>query len=477
MLSAIQKLGHLREEVRVFEKRTYVRRRRLLKRQVGSGVVLFPGNAESPMNYPANDYPFRQDSSFLYFFGLDGAGLAGIIDLDADREILFGDDPGLEDVIWTGPRPPLAERAAAAGVRETAPSSKLGAFLRVALAKKRTVHYLPPYRAEVTAEIGSLTGVPFRKVRDGASVDLIRAVVVQRAVKSAEEIAEIETAVSIIRPAYLAAMHMAKPGRGETYVLGAMEGVMRSLGGSWAFPPIVTVNGHVFHNLGATNRLARGRMLLADTGVESPLHYACDITRTIPVGGRFNGRQRDIYEAVLFGQMTALRAIRPGVRFRDIHLATAAAIVSRLKDLKLMKGDGNEAVAKGAHALFFPHGLGHMLGLDVHDMEGLGETHVGYDGAVRRSEQFGLAYLRMARELRPGHVLTVEPGIYFIPALIDDWRAKGRFAEFIDYGRVERFRDFGGVRIEDDVVIMDRGCRVLGPPIPKTVADVEEASA
>jgi len=461
----------------VFGKRTYVRRRNLLKKQVGSGLVLFPGNAESPMNYKANAYPFRQDSSFLYFFGLDGAGLAGIIDLDADRECLFGDDVGLEDIIWTGPQPPLAERAAQVGVRETAPSSKLSEFLSAALAKKRKVHYLPPYRADVTAAIGALTGVPFGKVKDGASIDLIRAVVAQRAVKSAEEIAEIETAVSIIRPAYLAAMHMARPGRGETYVLGAMEGVMRSLGGSWAFPPIVTINGHIFHNLGASSILARGRMLVADTGAESPLHYACDITRTIPVGGRFNRRQRDIYEAVLFGQMTALRAIRPGVRFRDIHLAVAAALVSRLKDLKLMKGDGDAAVAQGAHALFFPHGLGHMLGLDVHDMEGLGETHVGYDGAVRRSEQFGLAYLRMARELRPGHVLTVEPGIYFIPALIDDWRAKGKFVDFIDYDRVDRYRGFGGVRIEDDIVVTDRGCRVLGPPIPKTVADVEEASA
>ncbi len=461
----------------MFEKSTYVRRRRLLKKQVGSGLILFPGNGESPMNYPANAYPFRQDSSFLYFFGLDGPGLAGLIDIDADREVLFGDDAGLEDIIWTGPQAPLRGRAAAVGVREAAPRGELEGHIKSALAKKRKVHYLPPYRADVTSAIGDLMGVPSEKVKAGASLVLIRAVVAQRSVKSAEEIAEIETAVGIARPAYLAAMHMAKPGRGETYVLGAMEGVMRSLGGSWAFPPIVTVNGHVFHNLGTSNVLAKGRMLVADTGTESPLHYACDVTRTIPVGGRFNRRQRDIYEAVLFGQTTAIRAIKPGVRYKDVHLAAAAALVARLKDLKLMKGDVTAAVEAGAHALFFPHGLGHMLGLDVHDMEGLGEAHVGYDGSVRRSEQFGLAYLRMARELQPGHVLTVEPGIYFIPALIDDWRAKGKLAEFIDYARVERFRDFGGVRIEDDVLITDRGCRVLGPPIPKTVADIEEASA
>jgi Xaa-Pro aminopeptidase len=461
----------------VFEKSTYFRRRRLLKKQVGSGLILCPGNGETPMNYPANAYPFRQDSSFLYFFGLDGPGFAGIVDIDADREILFGDDVGLEDIIWTGPQPPLRSRAAEVGVRETAPRADLVGHIKAALAKKRKVHYLPPYRADIMSAIGKLMGVPSGKVKAGASVDLIRAVVAQRSLKSAEEIAEIETALGIARPAYLAAMHMAKPGRSEAYVLGAMEGVMRSLGGSWAFPPIVTVNGHVFHNLGTSNVLARGRMLVADTGTESPLHYACDLTRTIPVGGRFNRRQRDIYEAVLFGQMTAIRAIKPGVRYKDVHLAAAAALVSRLKDLKLMKGDISEAVEAGAHALFFPHGLGHMLGLDVHDMEGLGETHVGYDGSIRRSEQFGLAYLRMARELRPGHVLTVEPGIYFIPALIDDWRTKGKFADFVDYARVERFRDFGGVRIEDDILVTDRGCRVLGPPIPKTVADVEEASA
>ena len=461
----------------MFETRTYVRRRRLLKKQVGSGLILFPGNAESPMNYPANGYPFRQDSSFLYFFGLDGPGLAGLIDIDADRELLFGNDVDLEDIIWTGPQPLIAERAAKVGIRETARKDGLGEVLKAALAKKRKIHYLPPYRADQAQAIATWMGIPVPRVGVGASVDLIRAEVAQRSVKSAEEVAEIEAALSILCPAYFAAMHMARAGKTETYVLGAMEGITRSLGASWAFPPIVTVNGHIFHNLGAGNVLSRGRILVADTGVESPLHYACDVTRSIPVGGRFNRRQRDIYEAVLSVQMEAIRAIRPGARYRDVHLAAARNVAERLKDLKLMKGDAAEAVAAGAHALFFPHGLGHMLGLDVHDMEGLGENHVGYDDSVRRSSQFGLAYLRMARELRPGHVLTVEPGIYFIPALIDDWRARSRFTEFIDYDRVEAFRDFGGIRIEDDVLVTDRGRRVLGPPIPKTVADVEEAAA
>lgn len=461
----------------MFAKGTYVRRRRLLKKQVGSGLVLLLGNGESPMNYRANAYPFRQDSSFLYFFGLDAPGLAACIDVDADEDIVFGDDIGLEDVIWTGPQPPLAERAAEAGVRRMEPAIKLAGLVGKAVSRKRKIHYLPPYRAEGAAALGALTGRPPADIKAGASSDLIRAVVAQRSVKSAEEVGEIEAALAITQPAYLAAMHMAKPGRSETYVLGAMEGVMRSLGGAWAFPPIVTVNGHIFHNTGAKGILAKGRMLVADTGAESPRHYACDITRTIPVGGRFNRRQREIYEIVLQAQLTAIRAIRPGVPYKEVHLAAARSIALGLGALGLMKGDTDAAVAAGAHALFFPHGLGHMLGLDVHDMEGLGETFVGYDNSVQRSDQFGLAYLRMARKLEPGHVLTVEPGVYFIPALIDDWKSKGKFTEFIDFGRVERYRDFGGVRIEDDVLVVPGGRRVLGPPVPKSITDVEEASA
>jgi len=460
----------------MFDKDIYLRRRRLLGKQVGSGIILFPGNQESPMNYPANVYPFRQDSSFLYFFGLDSPGLAGVIDADAGTSTIFGDDAGLEDVIWMGPQPRLRDRAAEVGVRKTAPSNVLGETIKAALKKKRPVHYLPPYRADVAQQIRTLTGIPVPSVKGRSSMELIQAIVAQREIKSREEIAQIEQALEITQAMYLTAMRLAKPARTETFVIGGMEGVMRSLGGRWAFPPIVTINGHIFHNQFAGNTLVRGRMLVADAGSESDLHYACDITRSIPVGGKFGSRQKAVYDIVLAGQKAAIAAIKPGVRYKDIHLRTARILAEGLKGLGLMKGDTRAAVEAGAHALFFPHGLGHMLGLDVHDMENLGETHVGYDRGIERSRQFGLAYLRMARELCPGHVLTVEPGIYFIPALIDDWESKKKFPEFINYGRIARFRDFGGIRIEDNVLVTAGGRRVLGPIIPKEPADIEKAA-
>jgi Xaa-Pro aminopeptidase len=460
----------------MFGNKTYIERRNLLKKKVGSGLVLFLGNEESPMNYPANTYPFRQDSSFLYYFGLDGPGLAATIDVDGGHSTIFGNDIGLEDVIWMGPQPRIKDRASRVGITRIAAADRLESVVKDALKQKRRVHYLAPYRAETVARLRALTGIPLDAVRARVSPDLTGAVIQQRAIKSAEEVDEIEGALEITAAMVQTAMRLAKPGRAETFVLGGMEGVMRSLGGAWAFPPIVTVNGHVFHNHAAGNVLSRGRMLLVDSGSESPLHYASDITRSIPVGGRFSRRQKDIYDIVLEAQRASIDAIKPGTRYRDIHLNAANIITTGLKGLGLMKGDPAAAVENGAHALFFPHGLGHMLGLDVHDMEALGETHVGYDESVRRSGQFGLAYLRMARELRPGHVLTVEPGIYFIPALIDIWKSQGKFAEFIDYRRVERWRDFGGIRIEDNVLVTARGRRVLGPPIPKDPGDVEKAA-
>jgi len=461
----------------MFEKKTYVQRRNLLKKRLGSGLILFLGNRESPMNYRANVYPFRQDSSFLYFFGLDSPELAAVIDVDENREILFGDDVGIEDIIWTGPQPQMKDRASGVGVMEALPLGKLDQVVKAALEKGRPVHFLPPYRADISERIGELAGVLAREVQSKSSEDLIRAVVEQRSVKSNEEVNEIEEALRITYPMYIAAMKMARPGRFEWQVAATMEAVMRSLGGAFAFPPIVTINGHIFHNTFSGNALKKGRMLVADCGAESSLHYACDITRSIPVGGRFNRRQRDIYEIVLETQITAIASMKPGIRFRDIHLKAARTIAGGLKDLGLMKGDMDAAVEKGAHALFFPHGLGHQLGLDVHDMEGLGEKHVGYNANIKRSEQFGLAYLRMAKELQPGHILTVEPGIYFIPALFDQWRKNRKHIDFIDYDKVENFLDFGGIRIEDNVLVTGKSRRVLGRPIPKTVEDVEKTAS
>ena len=459
----------------MFKAETYIQRRALLKKAVKSGLLIFLANEESPMNYPANTLHYRQDSSFLYFFGLASPGLAAIVDVDENRDVLFGDDIGIEDIIWMGHLPKMKDRALEVGVRNTAPRSAFGDAVRKALAAGRPVHYLPPYRADSAQALSDLLGVPVKDLKSKASLELIKAVVDQRLFKSREEVREMETALAVTREMYLAAMKLAKPGRYEREVSGAMEGIALSRGMRLAFPPIVTINGQTLHNHYHGNMLVKGRLLVVDTGAESALSYACDITRTIPVGGRFNRRQKDVYEIVLAGQETAIRAMKPGVMFKDIHLATARVMASGLKDLGLLKGDVDAAVAAGAHALFFPHGLGHNMGLDVHDMEDLGENNVGYDKTVERSGQFGLAYLRMAKELRPGHVMTVEPGLYFIPALVEKWRKEKKFREFIAYDEVEKFLDFGGARIEDNVLITEKGHKVLGPPIPKTVADIEKA--
>ncbi len=461
----------------MFDISVYKKRRRILRQQVKSGLILFLGNEESPMNYPANTYPFRQDSTFLYYFGLDTPSLAATIDADTGQEKLFGDDITLEDIIWMGHLPSLKERAEAAGVRSTAPLACLEDVVGEARNKGRTVHFLPPYRAETVARLSALLKRPAASLKKAASTELIKAVVSQRSTKDGGEIAEIEKALEVTRKMYLAAMARTRPGLYERDIVGEIEGIALAHGCQTAFPTILTINGQILHNHYHGNKLEKGRLLVIDAGASSALGYASDITRTIPVSGEFSPRQRSIYEVVLRGQLKAIEMIRPGVKYKDVHLAAARAMALGLKELGLMKGDIDEAVAAGAHALFFPHGIGHMLGLDVHDMEGLGENHVGYNKTVKRSEQFGLAYLRMARELRPGFVLTVEPGVYFIPDLIDKWRGENKFQDFIHYVRVEAYRHFGGIRIEDDVLVTENGCRVLGRPIPKTIEEVEKAMA
>ena len=461
----------------MFESKIYAQRRKLLRKQVTSGVILFLGNEESPMNYSGNAYPFRQDSSFLYFFGLDTPSLAAAIDVDAGKEILFGNDITLEDVIWMGYLPKIKERALTAGVGQAAPLSRLEEIISRAKNQGRKIHYLPPYRPDTLAKLSSLLRMREQEVKKNACPDLIKAVVAQRSAKSDEEIQEIEKAHAVSREMYLAAMKMTRPGIYERQIVGEMEGLALSHGCLTAFPTILTINGQIFHNHYHGNMLEKGRLLVIDAGASSPMGYASDITRTIPVSGRFTPKQREIYEVVLNGQQKAIQTIKPGIKYKEIHLATARTMASGLKELGLMKGDINEAVEAGAHALFFPHGLGHMLGLDVHDMEGLGENFVGYDKTVERSKQFGLAYLRMARDLQPGFVLTVEPGIYFIPALIDQWKSENKFASFINYAKVEAYRNFSGIRIEDDVLVTKEGNRVLGRPIPKTIKEVEKTMA
>jgi Xaa-Pro dipeptidase len=461
----------------MFDPSTYTARRTRLAGALESGLALFLGNGESPMNYAANTFGFRQDSSFLYYWGIDDPDLAALIDLDERSEALFGDDFTVDDIVWRGPQPTIAERAARCGVASTHPLAALADRLGQAIRRGRRIHFLPQYRADNRLALERLLGIRAEVVDDHASRDLVRAVIRQRAVKSADEIREIETALDASYEMHTLAMKAARPGVHEREVAGAMEGVVASRGLRLAFPIIFSVHGETLHNHDHGNRMEAGQMAVNDSGAESPMHYAADITRTIPIGGRFTGLQRDLYLSVLNAQRSAIAAIKPGVPFKDIHLLASRCLLSDLKQLGCVRGDLDDAVAEGVQGLFFQCGLGHMLGLDVHDMEGLGEQHVGYDRTAQRSTQFGLKSLRLARALEPGFVLTVEPGLYFIPQLIDRWRAEGRFAEFVDYEAVERLRTFGGIRIEDDVVVTETGCRVLGRPIPVEIDEVERLAS
>jgi len=454
---------------------TYRDRRARLSKALGSGLVLFLGNDEVGMNYSANVYPFRQGSSFLYFWALDQPGLAAVIDIDARTDTVFGDDVTVADVVWSGPQPTLKSRAADASVKKTAASGKLADVVQAAMKKKRPVHFLAPYRAEHIVKLAAFTGIKPEKLREKRSVAFHKAVAAQRLYKTSEEVADIETAVDVSREMYAAAMRAMKPGLKEHQIVAEIAKVVMARGCTYAFPPICSVHGETLHNPFYRNTLNAGDVMVLDSGAETSSRNASDITRTIPVSGTFSSQQRAIYEAVLRAQMGAFAAIKPGVPYRDVHLGAAKSFVTDLKAIGLMKGDADEAVAAGAHALFFPHGLGHMMGMDVHDMENLGEDIVGYGPGLERSPQFGLNYLRLARELEPGFVLTVEPGLYFIPALIDQWKAKKTNAAFLNFKEIEKFRDARGYRIEDDVLVTADGCRVLGPPIPKTVADVEAA--
>ncbi len=446
----------------------------MLRALVGEGVILFPGNEESSMNYGANTYHYRQDSSFLYFFGINKPGFYGVCDVDEQKDTLFGDDFTIDDIIWMGEQPGVSDLAASVAVESTGSLESLGAFLKQALHKGRKVHLLPSYRGDHVITLARLTGVGHDQVQEMVSKSLIDAVVKLRSVKDHHEITEMEKAVDVAGIMHTTAMKMAFPGNYERELAGAIEGIALAHGGPVSFPVILSMDGQTLHNHYHGNELAEGRMVVCDAGAESAMCYASDITRTFPVGGKFSAQQKEIYNIVLKANTETIKASKPGRTYREVHLMAAKIIAGGLKELGIMKGDLDEAVAAGAHALFFPHGLGHMLGLDVHDMEGLGENHVGYSETVKRSDQFGLAYLRLGRQLEPGFVVTNEPGCYFIPALIDQWKGQKKHGQFINYDQVEKFRGFGGVRIEDDVLITDEGSRVLGTPIPKTVEEVED---
>lgn len=459
----------------MFETSVYKNRRARLKEKVKSGLVLILGNGEAPANYTDNTYKFRQDSSFLYFFGLNQPGFAGVIDIDSGDEYIFGNDVDMDDIIWMGPQPSVKDMAARVGVSKTAPFARLADCMKTAISQGRRIHFLPPYRFRNMLLLEELLGIRPALVKNYASLELIKAVVDLRSVKEPCEIEEITKACNIGYEMHTAAMRNCKPGVKEQYIAGLIEGIAASYGSMVSFPVILSQNGETLHNHDHSQILQEGRMMLTDAGAEEVSHYCSDFTRTVPVGGKFLTRQKEVYNIVLAANNKAIEIAKPGVTYQYVHLEVCKVLAQGLKDLGLMKGDVNEAVAAGAHALFMPHGLGHMMGLDVHDMEDLGQIYVGYDDETRPIDQFGTSSLRMGRWLQEGFVITDEPGCYFIPALIDQWRAQGMHKEFLNYDKIETFKDFGGIRLEDDILIIPGGSRFLGDKrTPITVEEVEE---
>lgn len=460
----------------MFSIETYVNRRTELKKLVKSGIILLFGNNESPVNYPNNGYyPFRQDSTFRYYFGLERDGLVGVIDIENDSEILIGDDIDIDDIIWYGSVNSVSDLAASCGMKKSAPMKQLQIICNEALKLKRPIHFLPPYRHDNKLQIFDLLGIHPNQQKESASVELIKAVVKMRSTKEQQEIDEIDQACSIGYKMHTTAMRLTKPGLTEKYVGGMVNGVANAYGSMVSFATIFTQHGEIMHGTPSWNKLEDGRLALCDCGAENRNGYCSDNTRTYPVNGKFTQKQLEIYKIVEECHDYALELSKPGIRYYDVHMGVCRLMTERLKELGLMKGDVDEAVKAGAHALFLPHGLGHMMGMDVHDMEGLGQNYVGFDDNIQPSTQFGTNCLRMGRKLEKGFVVTDEPGIYFIPALIDDWRAKGLHQDFINYDKVEGYKDFGGIRIEDDILITDNGCRFLGEErIPYHPKDVEE---
>lgn len=462
----------------MFSKEIYVNRREALKAKMNSGILLFLGTSEAAVNYPGNTYRYRQDSNFNYFFGLTDPDLAAIIDLESGEEIIFGNDVDIDDIIWMGPQPFIKDKAASVGVEKSFPFAQLEKYLSEAKAKGRKVHYLPPYRNHNKILLHKLLGVGFDQMKAQASEEFIKAVVSLRLIKEECEIAELDKACNIGYAMHYTAMKMARLGMVEQELVGVMEGIAISQGLMPSFPIILSQNGETLHNHSHHQILTDGRLIVIDAGAETNTNYCSDFTRTIPSSGKFTTKQKEIYDIVAAANNHVIEISRPGITYTDVHLSMARIMAQGLKDLNILKGDVDEIVANGAQALMMPHGLGHNMGMDVHDMEDLGENYVGYDDKYKRSTQFGLGSLRMGKMLEKGHVITDEPGIYFIPALIEQWKREGTNAQFINFDVLEKYYDFGGIRLEDDILITEGGCRLLGSKrLPITTEDVEREMA
>lgn len=459
----------------MFNKEIYVKRRQELKQRVGEGLIILFGNNDAPNNYAGNPYRFRQDSCFLYYFGQKRDGLVGVIDVDNDKEYIFGNDIDIDDIIWFGYVPSVSDLAAEVGVANTAPMAALKQTVDAARAKGTTIHFLPQWRGDLQIQLADLVGIHPLETREKASVKLIKSIVDMRAIKQPEEIAELMNAAEIGYLMHTTAMKECAPGVTEKYVAGVIEGIAMSLGDRYSFQSILSMHGEIQHGFPSHTPMEAGRLMLCDAGAESKENYCSDNTRVTPISGKFTQQQRGIYAAVEAAHDWVIEHSAPGIRWKDMHLGAARIITEHLQQLGLMKGNVDDAVAAGAHAMFFPHGLGHMMGLDVHDMEGLGQNYVGFDEEVQPSTQFGLNCLRCGRRLQPGFVMTDEPGVYFIPHLIQLWKSEGKHTDFINYAECEKYLNFGGVRLEDDILITEDGCRILSDKvIPYHIDDVEE---
>lgn len=454
--------------MKLFSSTTYQNRRLALQSATQSGILFFMGNSEAPMNYTDNTYRFRQDSTFLYYFGLPIADVYAAIDCDTGEEWLFGNDFSLDDIIWMGPQPSMASLAEKVGVKNVAPVSEISSFL-----KNKEVHFLPPYRYDNKQKLREWLGISVSALAEKASVSFIKAVVNQRLHKSAEEVHQMEEAVNITRQMHLATIRAAAPSKMEYELVAELLYVAKKHDADLSYPAILTVNGQTLHNHYHGNKLKSGQLVLNDSGAENSMGYAGDITRTFPVDKTFTTQQKEIYEIVLAMEENAIASLRPGLTYREVHIESNRLMLSKLKELSIVKGDIDTMLNEGVGGLFMPHGLGHAIGLDVHDMEDLGEQYVGYTEGMQRSTQLGLKSLRMARNLEEGFVLTVEPGIYFIPELIEKYKSEQRFNDFVNYALLENYKTFGGIRIEDNVLITKNGHQVLGEHIPKTVEEIE----
>lgn len=459
----------------MFAKEIYIQRRAELKQRVGEGLILLFGNNDAPNNYPGNPYRFRQDSCFLYYFGQKRDGLVGVIDVDNDKEYIFGNDIDIDDIIWFGYVPSVSDLATEVGVSNTAPMAELKNLVDAAKAKGQTIHFVPQCRGDLQIQLADLVGIHPLQSKEKASVKLIKAIVDMRAVKKAEEIVELKKAADIGYLMHTTAMKACKPGVTEKYVAGIIEGIAMSYGDRYSFQSILSMHGEIQHGFPHHTPMEAGRLMLCDAGAESNENYCSDNTRVTPISGKFTQKQRDIYLAVEAAHDWVIENAKPGIKWYDIHMGAARVITEHLQQIGLMKGNIDDSIREGAHAMFFPHGLGHMMGLDVHDMEGLGQNYVGFDDEIQPSTQFGTNCLRCGRRMQPGFVMTDEPGCYFIPHLIDLWRSEKKHMDFINYDAVESYKDFGGVRLEDDIIITETGCEVIGDKIiPYHIDEVEE---